>query len=169
PTRRPSDRLAVLELALQRPHSLLAERAQLGVLAVRKLLGRGKIILEPPERGKVPGDGLEARVLARQLAEAILVGDRPRVAQKARELLVALCERRQLLANGFVHDAIVSQPRREPRRSGRRGGAAVDALLRSPPPAGAARRLSGSAALRTRENAPEDRRARDALSRKIAG
>src|SRR5690606_22328531 len=106
----------LLELALERLRLLLAERPHLRVIAVRELLGRGQLLLEAAIRGEIPRHGLELGVLARQLAKTVLVGDRLRIAQQARELLVALRERGQLLANRFVHDAIVSQRRHEPRR-----------------------------------------------------
>src|SRR5690606_27214413 len=82
--------LAGLALLAKRGRLLLAELAHLRILAARKLLGGGELLLELAVSREVAGDGLEPRVLPRELAEAVLVRDRLGRAQKMRELLVAL-------------------------------------------------------------------------------
>src|SRR5690606_33567250 len=138
--------LALLEPALERLRLLLAERPHLRVVAVRELLGRGQLLLEPAIRGEVPRHGLELRILARQLAKAILVGDRLRIAQQARGLLAALRERGQFLASRFVHDA---NRLTAAARAAKPCGCGLDIAGGSN-----ARRLSGSASPRTREDMP---------------
>src|SRR5690606_26099442 len=91
----------------ERGRLLFAERTELPIVAPRELLGSGELFLELLVRGEIARDRLEPRVLARQLAEAVLVRDRLGLAQQVRELLVALGQRHQFAPYGFVHGSIV--------------------------------------------------------------
>src|SRR5262249_43657413 len=84
------------------------ELAQLRVVAVAELLGRGDILLEPLVRGEVFRHRPEPRVLSRQLAKALLVGDPRGVTEHPSDLFVTLDQPDELLAQRILHLAPAS-------------------------------------------------------------
>ncbi len=82
---------------------VLGELAQLGVVAVAQLVGRRDVGLELAVRVEFSRDLGEARVFLRELAEAVLVGDRRGLAEQAADFLVALDQRDELVAQRVLH------------------------------------------------------------------
>ena len=95
--------LARVSLPDQNAQLFLGELAQLGVVARAHLLGRLDLLLEVSIGAEVASHGLEPRVFLRQIAKPFLVGDRGRVAQQTGNLLVALHQSGELLAQRLLH------------------------------------------------------------------
>ena len=75
---------------------VVGERAHVEIRARAQLLGGLQIALERLVLAEVARHLVEARVLLRQLAESVLVGDRRRVTEQPRDLLVPLDQLREL-------------------------------------------------------------------------
>ena len=87
---------------------VLGERAHVGIGARAQLRGRGEIPLELAMEVEVARDLVEARVLLRQLAEPVLVGDRRRVTEQPRDLFVPLDQLHELGAQRLLHLLAIS-------------------------------------------------------------
>jgi hypothetical protein len=82
---------------------VLGERAHVGIGARSQLSSSGNIALELAMKIEVAGDLVEARVLFRQLAKPVLVGDCRRVTEQPRDLFVPLDQLSELGAQRLLH------------------------------------------------------------------
>ena len=87
---------------------VLGERAHLGIGARAQLRGGGDVALELSMDAEIARDLVEARVFLRQVAEPVLVGDRRRITEQPRDLLVPLDQLHELGAQRLLHLLAVS-------------------------------------------------------------
>ena len=82
---------------------LLAHFPHVGIGVIRHLLGCGDVFQNVLVFLEGLHDRLDTRVLFRELAKLVLIGDDVGVREETRELLEAVANRLQLEANGLFH------------------------------------------------------------------